>query len=95
MRETTTKQLRYRNCVKAAKSTSEKLGNAKVKTAGACMCIISSLDHTAHFLTRVHIVRKHRVLDTAFLYSQPPLTFRHLNTANTTEQARCLHASTT
>ena len=63
------------------KSTSEKLENAKVKTAGAHMSIISSLDHAARLLAIMHIVHKHTVLDPALLNSQPTLRFRHLNTA--------------
>lgn len=76
-----TKQLHERNCIKTVKPTSEKLGNAKVKTAGAHMCIISSLDHAAHLLARMHVVHKHIVLGPAVLNSQPTLRFRHLNTA--------------
>lgn len=63
------------------KSTPEKLGNAKVKTAGAHTCVNSSLDHAAHLLARMHIVHEHIVLDPALLNSQPTLRFRHMITA--------------
>lgn len=60
---------------------SDCVGNAKVKTAAAHMCVISSLDHFICLLARIHIVHKHIVLDPALLNSQPMLRFRHLNTA--------------